>query len=147
MRIIKDLGTKLLKLSNMDDIICEAYDAIDDNDNPVLLTKDVFQIHVLNGANPTRSLMSITPWIPFAKQSEMVPIYYDSVITITNPNDGFSLYYQNIKKKWRDEIDDEMMDLVSREDELDSVRGPTDEELDSIELEDLLEEAKNKVFH
>lgn len=141
MKISKQLGTRIIKLSNMDDIVCELYEGVDDNNNPIVLGKDCFQINVMTGSSPETSLMNVTPWVPFAKD-EFIPIYYDSILTIVTPLTSFEEYYINVRNRWkRDTLED--FDFKSSSDRLDDVEGPTDEELEVMEeLEALMSDKK-----
>lgn len=141
MKISKQLGTRIIKLSNMDDIVCELYEGVDDNNNPIVLGKDCFQINVMAGSSPETSLMNVTPWVPFAKD-EFIPIYYDSILTIVTPLTSFEEYYINVRNRWkRDTLED--FDFKSSSDRLDDVEGPTDEELEVMEeLEALMSDKK-----
>jgi len=141
MKIKKRIGYKIVKLSNMDDLIAEFFDGEDAEGNAVLFGKDIFLVNVLPANNPNNSLMNISPWIQFTAD-EFIPIYYDSIMTIVNPLPSFQEYYINVKKKWT-QID---MDgpFRSHGDRLDELDEPTDEELDIIEA---LFDKKNTVVH
>lgn len=141
MKIHRSLGHKIVKLTNMDDIIAEFYDGEDSEGNHVLFGKDIFLINTLPASNPNNSLMNITPWIQFTKD-EYIPLYYDSIMTIVNPLHSFEEYYINVKRKWRNIDPDEP--FRSREEMLDDLKEPTDEELDMIEA---MFDKKNTVVH
>lgn len=145
MKISKSLGTRIVKLSNMDDIVCELYEGVDDNDNPIVLGKDCFQVNILPGNSPETSLMNVTPWVPFAKD-EFIPIYYDSILTIVTPLTSFEEYYINIRNKWkRESLDD--FDFKGSSERLDEVEGPSDQELEVIEELEALMTAKKTTLH
>lgn len=137
MKITKPIGIKLVKMNNMDDIVGELFEGEDANGNAVIFGKDVFQVNVIPGASRETSLMSVTPWIPFADDT-FIPIYYDSVVTIVTPIASFQEYYINIRNKWNNESKDEA--IRSSSDRLDVVKGPTQKELEDIEREEQIEE-------
>lgn len=150
MKVEKSIGIKIIKMSNMDDIVGEMYEATDDNQVHMLLGKDVMQVNVMPGQTRETSLMSVTPWIPFAADDEFVPIYYDSIITIVNPTPSFVEYYDNVRKRWNNSKSDTYDVIRSHADNLDEVRSPTDEELDEIEREEMMEamfEGKKGTYH
>lgn len=47
MKVEKSIGIKIIKMSNMDDIVGEMYEATDDNQVHMLLGKDVMQVNVM----------------------------------------------------------------------------------------------------
>jgi hypothetical protein len=153
MKIHKSLGIKLLKMQNMEDIVADLFEGTDANENAVLFAKDVMQVNIITGTSQDSSLMSVTPWIPFAAD-DFIPLYYDSVVTVVTPTSSFKEYYINIRDKWNRSKSDEpeFPDVVrSHSDRLDEVRPPTDDELDELEREEevleALMESKGTIKH
>lgn len=149
MKVEKSIGVKIIKMSNLEDIVCETFEATDDNQQPILLGKDVMLVNVIAGKTMDTSLMSVTPWIPFSDDS-LVPIYYDNVITIVNPVASFVEYYNNVRQKWNDSKHETHDVVRSHADRLNDVREPTDEELEDIEREEMFDammEGKKGTYH
>jgi len=141
MKINKRIGHKIVKLSNMDDIIAEFFDGEDSEGNSVLFGKDIFLVNILPATNPNNSLMNISPWIQFTAD-EYIPIYYDSIMTIVNPIASFEEYYISVRKKWS-QVDVDAP-FRSHDEMLDELDEPTDDELDMIEA---MLDKKNTMLH
>ena len=115
----------------MEDVVGEVFSGEDPGGQPCVLVKDPFLVSILSGADPSNSLMNMTPFSPLT-DDEFIPIYYDSIVTMFSAKASFSEYYQEIRQKWSN-IADEVDEFKSPERRLDDIAEPTDEQLDILE--------------
>jgi hypothetical protein len=131
MKVTQRQGIKIIKLVNMEDLVGEVFSGVDPSGQQCILIKDPFLVTILSGADPSNSLMNMTPFSPLT-DDELIPIYYDSIVTMFNAKPSFSEYYNNVRDKWKD-VEDEVDEFKTHSERLNEVEEPTDEQLDILE--------------
>ena len=131
MKVTQKQGIKIIKLVNMEDLVGEVFSGEDPSGQQCVLIKDAFIVSIINGADPTNSLMNVTPFSPLT-DDDLIPIYYDSIVTMFNAKPSFKEYYNNIRTKWKN-LPDEVDEFKSHSERLDDIPEPTDEQLDILE--------------
>jgi len=128
---------KVVKLTNGDNIICEAVEHV--NEKYIIRTPLKMEVVHDDNANGHVESLQLTAWImPFTENSYF-EIKENHVIVITEASIGLSAYYKNIVKKhnrYAEQIADNMNEVDDR--------GPTDEEMFDEEYEEVLNETVNK---
>ena len=115
----------------MEDLVGEVFSGEDPGGQQCILIKDAFLVSIINGGDPSNSLMNVTPFSPLT-DDDLIPIYYDSIVTMFNAKKSFAEYYNNIRRKWKN-MPDEVDEFKSHAERLDDIAEPTDEQLDLLE--------------
>lgn len=126
---------KVVKLTNGDNIICEAVEHV----NEKYIIRTPLKMEVVHDDDSGRHIESLqlTSWISPFTEDKHFEIKESHVIVITAASIGLSAYYRNIvdkQSKFSEEIVD---DSIVVDD------NPTDEEMFNEEYEEVLNEATN----
>lgn len=95
-----------------------------------------------------KSVFMMMPWLPIEiVKEDYAVIYHSDIITMVDPKDSLAEYYQNtinnhIMEELRNSLEEELLDINSKEDDDDEEEELTEEDL--IELEKY---RKGKLFH
>jgi|SaaInl3SG_22_DNA_1037383.scaffolds.fasta_scaffold05437_5 hypothetical protein len=131
MKVTSRQGVKIIKLTNMEDLVGEVFSGEDPSGQQCILIKDAFLVSILNGADPSNSLMNVTPFSPLS-DDDFIPIYYDSIVTMFNAKKSFVEYYNGIRKKWKN-LPEPVDEFKTTSEHLDDIEEPSDEQLDILE--------------
>ena len=126
---------KVVKLTNGDNIICEAVEHF----NQTYIIKTPLKMEVVHDDDSGRHIESLqlTSWISPFTEDKHFEIKESHVIVITAASIGLSAYYRNIVNK-QSKFSEEIVDDSIVVDD-----NPTDEEMFNEEYEEVLNEATN----
>jgi hypothetical protein len=121
---------KVVKLTNGDNIICEAIEHV--NETYIISTPLKMEVVQDNTSRGPVECLHLSAWISPFTESKYFEIKENHVIVITEASVGLSAYYQNIinkHKKIADKINDELDNWE---------KGPTDEEMFDEDFEEFV---------
>tara|TARA_Y100000741_G_scaffold344022_2_gene308275 strand:+ start:265 stop:678 length:414 start_codon:yes stop_codon:yes gene_type:complete len=121
---------KVVKLTNGDNIICEAIEHV--NETYIISTPLKMEVVQDNTSRGPVECLHLSAWISPFTESKYFEIKENHVIVITEASVGLSAYYQNIinkHKKFADKINDELDNWE---------KGPTDEEMFDEDFEEFV---------
>jgi|TARA_B110000438_G_scaffold79966_1_gene79990 hypothetical protein len=126
---------KVVKLTNGDNIICEAVEHV----NEKYIIRTPLKMEVVHDDDSGRHIESLqlTSWISPFTEDKHFEIKESHVIVITAASIGLSAYYRNIVNK-QSKFSEEIVDDSIVVDD-----NPTDEEMFNEEYEEVLNEATN----
>lgn len=126
---------KVVKLTNGDNIICEAVEHV----NEKYIIRTPLKMEVVHDDDSGRHIESLhlTSWISPFTEDKHFEIKESHVIVITAASIGLSAYYKNIVNK-QSKFSEEIVDDSIVVDD-----NPTDEEMFNEEYEEVLNEATN----
>ena len=126
---------KVVKLTNGDNIICEAVEHV----NEKYIIRTPLKMEVVHDDDAGRHIESLhlTSWISPFTEDKHFEIKESHVIVITAASIGLSAYYRNIVNK-QSKFSEEIVDDSIVVDD-----NPTDEEMFNEEYEEVLNEATN----
>jgi hypothetical protein len=126
---------KVVKLTNGDNIICEAVEHV----NEKYIIRTPLKMEVVHDDDSGRHIESLqlTSWISPFTEDKHFEIKESHVIVITAASIGLSAYYRNIVNK-QSKFSEEIVDDSIVVDD-----NPTDEEMFDEEYEEVLNEATN----
>tara|TARA_R100001377_G_scaffold60436_1_gene36659 strand:- start:47 stop:463 length:417 start_codon:yes stop_codon:yes gene_type:complete len=126
---------KIVKLSNGDNIICEAVEHI--NDSYIIKTPLKMEVVHDDDDNGHMESLHLSAWISPFTENKYFEIKENHVIVITEASIGLSAYYKNIIQK-QNKFTEQILG-----DELELADEPTDEEMFDQEYEEVLNETTN----
>ena len=128
---------RVFKLSNGENII-GGYDGpeIFDFNVPLMVSLPLKMTVVHHSANKAESL-NLSPWVHPMSEKEYIDINPANVVMSAEASVGLTSYYNHCisRFEWAPDMVEEAVNLPKTEDE-----GPTDEEMDLIEVEEALDE-------
>ena len=130
---------KVVKLTNGDNIICEAVEHV--NETYVIKTPLKMEMMHEDDSNQHVESLHLTAWISPFTENTYFEIKETHVIVITEASIGLSAYYKNIVKKhskFAEQLSDDL-------DEIDNIE-PSAEELFDEEYEEALNGTVNNIF-
>ena len=128
---------KIVKLSNGDNIICEAVEHI--NDSYIIKTPLKMEVVHDDDDNGHMESLHLSAWISPFTENKYFEIKETHVIVITDASIGLTAYYKNIIERRNNfQLSSEFNDFVATDE------GPSDEEMFEEDYDEVLKGLVNK---